>query len=221
METKRLAGGIGYIRFNIFLMPLLQPIKQAIHHMRDAPGIIIDLRGNHGGVGAMTASIANDLFDKATNLGTMKLRQGEARFPVFPVSEPYTGPLFVLTDEASISSSEIFAGSLQEDGRAHVVGRGTPGMVLPSGFEPLPGGARLQLVYADFKTPKGVLLEGKGVQPDIPVELTRRTLLAEADPILDAAVAAIQRIERTERAANDRRRPATATGDATTNKERR
>ena len=52
-ETKRLAGGIGYIRFNIFVIPMMEKIKTAIRQMSDAPGIIIDLRGNPGGVGGM------------------------------------------------------------------------------------------------------------------------------------------------------------------------
>jgi carboxyl-terminal processing protease len=212
IETQRLPEGIGYIRFNIFLIPLLQPIKQAIHDMHDVRGIIVDLRGNLGGVGAMTSSIANELFDRQTTLGTMKMRQGEGRFAVFPVARPYLGPVVILTDEASVSSSEIMAGSLQESGRAHVVGRPTPGMVLPSGFERLPGGARLQLAFADFKTPKGILLEGRGVQPDVPVDLTRRALLAEGDPVLKAAVDMIAR------AANDKQTaaPAGVGGEANT-----
>jgi carboxyl-terminal processing protease len=214
METKRLPGDIGYIRFNIFLLPLLQPIKQAIRDMHAERGIIFDVRGNHGGVGAMAASIANELFTKSTSLGTMKMRQGEGRFAVFPVADPYTGPVAILTDEASISTSEIFAGSLQELGRARVVGRKTPGMVLPSGLIRLPGGARLQSAFADFKTPRGILLEGRGVDPDVPVELTRQTLLDEADPILQAAISAINH-------ADSAKRPATGTAGDTTGEKRR
>jgi carboxyl-terminal processing protease len=187
-EKRRLAGNIGYIRFNLFLIPVMEPVKEAIREFKDAPGIIIDLRGNLGGIGYMSVGIAGELFDKRVSLGTMKLRQGDLRLAVFPQSEPYKGSVVILTDEASISTSEIMAGGLQELGRAIVVGRATPGMVLPSQFERLPGGARMQFVFADYKTPKGIMLEGRGVMPNIPVNLTRRELLEKGDPTLEIAI---------------------------------
>ena len=193
IETKRLDGNIGYIRFNLFLLPLLDPIKQAVREMRQGgvKGIVLDLRGNGGGVGAMAAGLAGSFYSKRSTLGAMKMRQGEMRFAVFPAADAYTGPLVLLIDEASLSTSEILAGALQENRRAVVVGRASAGMVLPSVIELLPGGARLQYAIADFKTPKGVLLEGRGVLPRLPVPLRRRDLLAGRDPDLDAAVAYI------------------------------
>lgn len=190
-EARRLPGGIGYVRFNVFLMPLLDRIRQAITDMKDAPGLIIDLRGNVGGLGAMASAVAALLCSKRGDLGALKMRAGEIHLPIFPVKEPYRGPVAILTDEMSLSTSEILAGGLQEMGRALVVGRTTGGMALPSVVEKLPGGARLQYAFADFRTPRGVLLEGRGVIPDRPVELTRRALLTGRDPILDAAVQAL------------------------------
>ncbi len=191
MESRRLEGGAGYVRFNVFMMPLLGRIRDAITSMRDAPGIVLDLRRNPGGVGMMATPIAGMFVDKQISLGTMKMREGEMYFPVFPSERPYRGPLAILTDELSASTSEILAAGLQEAGRAVVVGRPTPGMALPSVVERLPGGVRLQYAVADFRTPKGKLLEGRGVIPDIPVELRRAELLAGKDPILEAAVAYI------------------------------
>lgn len=189
-EQSRLEGGIGYIRFNIFLMPILAQVTAMVQEMRQAgaPAIILDLRGNPGGIGVLAPAVARSFFGKQTNLGVMKLRDGEFRFPVYPVEKPYKGPLVILTDEGSASTSEILAGSLQELGRAVVIGSTTAGQVMPSIIERLPGGARLQYAFADCKTPKGKLLEGKGVTPDIPVVLTRQMLLASPDPVLDAAV---------------------------------
>jgi carboxyl-terminal processing protease len=195
IETKTLEGGIGYVRFNIFLMPLLQPVKDAVARFAaaGAPGIVIDLRGNVGGIGMMAPSIAGTLAAKESNMGTMHLRAATMTFPINPQTPRYAGPVAILTDEASLSTSEILAGGLQELGRAVVIGRPTGGMVLPSQIERLPDGGRLQYVTADFRTPKGVLLEGKGVTPDIPVELSRETLLAHPDPTLDAAIGYIQK----------------------------
>ena len=190
-ESRILDNNIGYIRFNIFLFPVVPKIQAAIADMqsKNVKGIIIDLRNNPGGVGSLTQPIAGVLFTRQTDLGAMQMRNGVTRFPVFPRPNPYTGPLVVLTDEGSASTSEILAGSLQELGRATVVGQKTAGAVLPSYIENLPGTrARLQYAFGDFKTPKGTLLEGRGVLPDIPVPLTRQAFFKTSDPELAAAV---------------------------------
>ena len=98
----------------------------------------------------------------------------------------------ILTDEGSASAAEILAAGLQEAKRAIVVGDTTLGAVLPSVIEALPGGAVMQYVVADFKTPKGVALEGRGVQPDRRVVETRAALRGGRDPVLDAALVALK-----------------------------
>jgi carboxyl-terminal processing protease len=105
---------------------------------------------------------------------------------------PFTGPVAILTDEGTASASEMLAAGLQEAKRAIVVGDVTLGAVLPSVIEALPGGAVMQYVVADFKTPKGVLLEGRGVQPDRRVIETRSGLQTGRDPVLDAALNAVK-----------------------------
>ena len=187
-ETKRLAGGVGYIRFNIFVIPLLEKIKAAIRQMSDAPGIIIDLRGNPGGVGGMATGIAGVLESKQTSLGVMKLRTGHMNFAVFPQPGAYTGSVAILIDGSSASTSEVFAGGMQDIGRGVVIGERSVGAALPSVFEKLPTGALFQYAIADFKTPKGVLVEGRGVVPDREVKLTRRALLEGRDTQLEAAI---------------------------------
>src|SRR5262249_61577080 len=109
-------------------------------------------------------------------IGTMHFREFAQTFTARPEmgAVPFTGPLAVLTDEGSASAAEILAAGLQESKRAIVVGDTTLGAVLPSVIEALPGGAVMQYVVADFKTPKGVALEGRGVQPN------RRGLAARA-----------------------------------------
>ena len=192
-EAKRLAGGIGYIRFNIFVVALTERIKGAIRGMNDASGIIIDLRGNPGGVGAMAPGIAGVLGEKATSLGTMTMRSSYIRFFVNPQPPAYLGPVVILTDGGSASTSEIFAGGMQELGRAVVVGERTAGAALPSYFQKLPTGALFQFAIADFKTPKGMLIEGRGVAPDVEVKMNRRALLDGHDPQLDAAIEEIMK----------------------------
>jgi carboxyl-terminal processing protease len=118
----------------------------------------------------------------------MRQRNTALIFPVNPQEPKFGGPLAVLTDELSLSCSEVLAGGLQEMGRAKIIGRRTGGMVLPAQIRRLPGGGRLEHAIADFKTPKGVYLEGRGVIPDIPVALTRKLLLSDPDPDITVAL---------------------------------
>ena len=193
LESRRLENGIGYIRFNIFVMPLLDRIRAAIREMSDAPGIIIDVRGNPGGVGAMSSGIAGVLETRQVSLGTMKMRTGQVNFMVFPQKNAYTGPVAVLIDGGSASTSEVFASGIQEIGRAVIVGERSAGAALPSVFQKLPTGALFQYAIGDFKSPRGTLIEGHGVIPDVEVKLSRAALLKGSDPQLDAAIREIRK----------------------------
>jgi len=90
---------------------------------------------------------------------------------------------------------------MQELGRAVVVGERTAGAALPSLFYKLPTGAIFQYAIGDFKTPRGTMIEGRGVAPDVEVKLTRRSLLEGRDAQLDAAIEQIKKQSK-ERKAN-------------------
>jgi carboxyl-terminal processing protease len=190
-------GEVGVVAFNIFILqPVLEDIKRAVarfqaHHVR---AIVLDLRGNPGGQGAMAIPVASLFVGAPLTLGTLKFRDFGQTMVARPElgSVPFSGPLAILTDEGTASAAEMLAAGLQESGRAVVVGDATLGAVLPSVVEALPGGAVMQYVVADFKTPKGVLLEGRGVQPDKRVVETRAALRTGRDPVLDAALVAIR-----------------------------
>lgn len=188
LETRRLTGDIGYLRFSLFVLPLLSQLRQAVRSFHDALGIILDLRGNSGGEIAVTTALAGMFCTEPTSLGTTRLRQGELYRPVLPQPDAYTGPLVILTDAGTFSAAETFAAAMQENGRAKIVGGPTIGGALPSVIEILPTGARLQYAIGEYRTPKGIVLEGRGVQPDARVEVTRRELLAGRDPALEKAV---------------------------------
>jgi carboxyl-terminal processing protease len=188
---------IGVLAFNIFLLqPVMTDIKRAIDgfRARHARGIILDLRGNPGGLGEMSIPIAARLISEPLTLGTLQFRDLNLVLVARPEMRvaPFTGVVAVLTDEGTASASEILAAGLQEAKRAVVVGDVTLGAVLPSVIESLPGGAVMQFVVADFKTPKGVLLEGRGVVPDRRVIETRAGLRTGRDPVIDAALIAIK-----------------------------
>ncbi|MFN0084618.1 MAG: S41 family peptidase [Blastocatellia bacterium] len=194
-ESKRLAGGIGYIRFNIFTTPVMARIREAIVSFHDAGGIIIDLRGNPGGVAGIATGMAGQLSDKAGSLGTMKMRSSELKFAIFPQPNAFTGPVAILIDGLSGSTSEVFSSGMQELGRAVVIGERSAGACLPSFFQKLPTGALFQFAIADFKTPKGMLVEGRGVSPDIEVKWDRASLLSGRDAQLEAAIGQVRQLQ--------------------------
>ncbi|WP_411280578.1 S41 family peptidase [Gemmatimonas sp.] len=195
-RVKSAGKTVGIIRFNIW-MPILSPqFDAAIDSLRAADAIILDLRGNFGGVGGMSMGIAGHFLDSTRTIGTMVQRGATLKFVANPRRvdtrargvSPFAGPLAIVVDELSISTTEIFAGGMQALGRARVFGVQTAGQALPSVPERLPNGDILYHAIADFLNPFGQPLEGAGVTPDRVVPLTREALLARRDPALDAAI---------------------------------
>jgi carboxyl-terminal processing protease len=186
---------VGYVAFNIWMLPLVPKIEAAIAELRaqGMQALVIDLRGNPGGVGAMVVPLGRQLLSEAADLGAMHMRESEQVFNVAAGTDPFTGPLAILVDEGTASTSEIFAQALQDLGRAQVFGAvPSQGAALPSVIEELPGGGMLQYVVADYKSPKGRVVEGKGVTPDTVVPETREDFAEGRDPVLDAALAALR-----------------------------
>jgi carboxyl-terminal processing protease len=186
-------GEVGVIAFNFFLLePILGEVQKAIEGFRKsgAKAIVLDLRGNPGGFGGMAIPVAARLIASETSLGTIQFRDFANNLVAAPSlgQKPFGGKVLILTDEGSASTSEILAAGLQEAKRAVVVGESTVGAALGSTIEALPGGAVMQIPVAGFKTPKGVAIEGRGVQPDRRVLETRAALLAGHDPVLDEAL---------------------------------
>jgi carboxyl-terminal processing protease len=188
---------IGIIRFNIW-MPVLSPqFDAAMDSLRDTDAILLDIRGNFGGVGGMSMGIAGHFLDSARMIGTMHQRGSTYKFLANPrrvdtrsqAVTPFAGPLGLLVDELSVSTTEIFAGGLQALGRARVFGTQTSGQALPSVPERLPNGDILYHAIADFTSPTGKPLEGDGVTPNVVTKSTRKALLEGKDPTREAALA--------------------------------
>ena len=187
---------VGVIRFNVW-MPAVDPLFQdAIDKLRTADGIIVDLRGNPGGLAAMIMGISGHFLRERTPLGTMKTRDADLRFAANPRLvnaagqrvEPYAGPLAILVDAMTGSASECFAGGMQALGRARVFGQTSMGQALPAFFAKLPNGDVLIHATGDFVTADGTRLEGRGVVPDEAIALSRADLLSGRDATLAAAL---------------------------------
>lgn len=192
-EAKRLPGRIGYVRFSAFVPPMMEKLCAALRNMKDAPGIILDLRGNQGGLLGMVGGLSGLLETIPTPMGTMQTRNGIIPLFVFPQNAPYSGPLVILVDGSTQSAGEMFASGLQEAGRALLVGQRSAGNTLPSAIKKLPTGAIFQYGFANYETQNGRRIEGQGVVPDVTVGLSRRGLLRGGDPQLTAAIVRLRK----------------------------
>jgi C-terminal processing protease CtpA/Prc len=189
-ESRTLSGGAGYIRFNEFLDPatIMPKFEAAMKGFAKAPGVILDLRGNPGGIGIMAMGIAGFFIDKpGQKLGEMKMRQTTLQFVIFPRPETYPGPLAILVDQGSASTTEILAGGLQDLKRARIFGTRTAGAALPSDIIRLPNGDGFQYPQASYTSVNGKILEGNGVTPDVVVHQIAQDVQTDNDPVIEAA----------------------------------
>jgi carboxyl-terminal processing protease len=195
VASRQLQSGYGYIKLNLWKSPVHKEFKKALEALRDAPGLIIDLRGNPGGEASEVVKIASYFFNSRVSFGQFISRSGR---PINLVTDRddliYQGPIVVLVNEGSGSGSELFTGVMQENGRALVIGRQSCGCVLGiSRFKKVKGGGELAVSELKYVSPRGQKLEGTGVMPDKMVAVTisdlqhsRDAILVEAENILRA-----------------------------------
>lgn len=194
--SHRLIKGteVGYLAFNYWMLPMVKRVEAAMTELRaqGMKGLVLDLRGNPGGVGAMSIPVARMLLTQPGSLGKLQFREFAQEFNVAGNPEAFTGPVIVLVDEDTASTSEIFAAGLRDLGRVQIFGsRASAGAALPSLIEMLGGGGMLQYVVGDYHSSKGAVAEGDGVVPDVVVPETREDFVAGRDAVLDAAVRAL------------------------------
>jgi carboxyl-terminal processing protease len=186
----------GLIWFSVWMVAINEPFAHAIDAYRQHDGLVIDLRGNPGGLAGMMRGIAGHMISEPVDLGTMQTRHTRLTFPVNPRTvtdegrtvKPFAGPVAILVDELTGSASETFAGSLQSLGRARIFGRTTMGQAMPAVTKQLPNGDVLLYAIGNYTTSTGRSLEGLGVVPDVEVPLSPRALAAGQDSVLDAAL---------------------------------
>jgi carboxyl-terminal processing protease len=163
--------------------------ERAIRGMMSAPGIVLDLRDNPGGLAIMAMGMAGWFVpEEGKKLGTMTGRELTLKFVINPRIDTYRGRLAILVNHASASTSEILAQGLQDLHRARVFGSRTAGAALPSAFLRLPNGDGFQYPEASYVSENGRILEQNGVTPDVVVSKTIESLLAGRDLPLEAAV---------------------------------
>jgi carboxyl-terminal processing protease len=188
---------IGVIAFSVWLPVVGPQIDSAVHRFRDADGIVLDLRGNPGGLAALTGRVAGHFVDSAYSLGTLYMRATTLNLVANPQRvapdgetrvRPYDGPVAVLMDPLSASASEFFAAGIQGLGRARVFGDTSAGASVPALMGRLPNGDVMLHAIADHLDSRGRRVEGRGVIPDDIIPLNAADLAAGRDAPLAAAL---------------------------------
>jgi carboxyl-terminal processing protease len=187
---------ISKLRFSAWVPALSEVIRQQRHELLQCDGLIIDLRGNLGGVVSTMIPLAAEVFDQPTVLGKLLRSDGQIDFRVLPRRvdmdgrrvTPYAGPIAILTDSLSASTSEMFASGMQASGRARVFGEQSAGMALPAVMLPLESGDFLMYAFADYRDSAGRRIEGVGVQPDVAVAPTDSDASGVLDPPMEHAI---------------------------------
>ncbi len=193
-ETQK----VGYLRLISFQRSTSREIDEALWKLyhQGMKSLIIDVRGNPGGL--LSASV--DVADKFVPQGTIVSTRGRSPQEDYDYparrSSTWELPLVVLVDENSASASEIFAAAVHDHHRATLVGQKSYGKGAVQGIFPLARcGAGLRLTTAKFYSPNGQPISNIGVKPDVVVHQTGKPVLTigtkpfpDKDPILRAGI---------------------------------
>jgi carboxyl-terminal processing protease len=154
---------------------------------RGARALVLDLRGDPGGLLDQAIAIAGVFLPSGSRVATTE-GEHEPRRTLRTRGAPAGGglPLVVLLDRASASASEVLAGALRDEGRATLVGSRTFGKALVQTTVTLPDGGALKLTIARYRTPSGLDIQNVGLRPSIRAVDDRATA---ADEALERALA--------------------------------
>lgn len=164
---------IGYVPLQTFNETAAPELETAVNRLikQGAHSLIVDLRGNPGGILEQGLGSANLFLKNGQPIATMRARQGESQTWQAQGNGHVQGvPLIVLVDGGSASAAEIVAGAWQDHDRALVVGTTSFGKGLVQTIFPLEGGYAVKLTTAKWYTPSGrsIQKDHKKVDPDAP-----------------------------------------------------
>ena len=179
-------NSIGYIVISQFDDVTTEQFKNALTDLQNQgmKGLIIDVRSNPGGVLSVVVDIVDQIVPKGLIVYTEDV-DGNRKEYNGKSSNELSIPIAVLVDGNSASASEIFAGALQDYGKAEIIGTQTFGKGIVQTIQPLTDGSAIKYTIAKYYTPKGQDIHGHGVTPDIVVEYDGN---ADGDNQYDAAM---------------------------------
>lgn len=141
-------------------------VKNYLRGTERIAGMILDLRGNPGGLLDQAVKVADFFLTEGTVVST-RGRTIEIENAGYQVNQEIDWPLVVLIDRDSASASEIVAGALQDHNRALILGRTSFGKGSVQTIFELPGGRAVKLTIARYFTPNGRSIQSVGITPDI------------------------------------------------------
>ncbi|MHB1809336.1 MAG: S41 family peptidase [Solirubrobacteraceae bacterium] len=165
--SKRGAVKLGWVYLATFSEGADEEVASAVHALLEqgAQGLVLDLRGNGGGLVSEAQRIASLFVAKGGVVVTTRGRaQPTVVLKALGGAIPSSIPMVVLVDHSTASAAEILTGALQDHGRATVVGTHTYGKGVFQELEPLGNGGGLKITVGEFFTPNGRNLGGGGVK---------------------------------------------------------
>ncbi|RMF87603.1 MAG: S41 family peptidase [Nitrospinota bacterium] len=176
VKYRLLPGNIGYVKIRSFHKNTAEELDEALFDLEEQQmtGLILDLRNNPGGLLNQAVEVADRFLAKEQLIVFTRGRMANQNmeFKSHEEGSHLSLPMVVLVNAGSASASEIVAGALQDLGRAVILGVPTFGKGSVQTIIPLSDGSGLRLTTARYYTPKGRLIQGKGIIPDIIVEET-------------------------------------------------
>jgi len=190
VDSTMREDGVAYVSLTEFSDDASAKLGSAIEGLllENPKGLILDLRGNPGGWLNEAVLVAGLFLPRDAVVLIERSKDGSERLyttPASPIAPDI--PLVVLVDGGSASASEIVAGALQDYKRAVLIGELTFGKGSVQWPEELSNGAELRVTVARWFTPNDRAIHGKGLEPDIAVEVTAEDVEAGRDPQLERA----------------------------------
>ncbi|MCF8720691.1 S41 family peptidase [Nitrospina gracilis] len=165
---------IGYIKIRNFTKTTSQDLDRFLNDFeeRRVQKLILDLRGNPGGLLNQAVEVADRFLDKENLIVYTQGRSEDQnmRFTTHESRKHFRYPMIILVNGGSASASEIVAGALQDMGRAVILGTQTFGKGSVQTIIPLSDGSALRLTTARYYTPSGKVIQENGITPDIVIE---------------------------------------------------
>jgi carboxyl-terminal processing protease len=189
-EIRRRAGHrLAHIRLLGFTDGAHGEVRDTVDQMRrqDADGIVLDLRGNGGGLLSEAVLVSSIFIEEGRIVSTKGRNKPERVFEAEGDAIDQDIPVVVLVDRGSASASEIVTGALRDRRRGTVVGQRTFGKGVFQELEDLSNGGVVELVVGSYYLPSGENISDKGIEPQIKARDKPRTKRDEALPVaLDA-----------------------------------
>lgn len=173
--SKMLDNNIGYIRIDNFSAITKKHFREALNELieQNYQGLVLDLRDNPGGLLTAGLDIASYLTPEGELLTTQG-REGEIIDDyVSLIPSKIDVPLVVLINENTASASEIVTGAVKDHEAGTIIGMKSYGKATMQKVIPLSNGGEMKITFAQYVTPNGAMIDGKGITPDVIVEDTR------------------------------------------------